>query len=229
MKARALAVVVVAALALGAAPAAAQVAVALSITDGDASQRHMASAVVGAARSRWQMLAPQLTTAETRACQGGDTTCLRGLAAKRNASHLLVVAVATLGVRDRVVAVQLFDVKQSAPLFEESAVQEGLTDELAEVRALASRLVQRTEPPAAVPAPVFTPVAPASDGLGVLGWTGVGVASAGALTAAGAGIGGSILGTQREPLAARNVMFYGLVAGGVLAAVGTAVVVVDAL
>lgn len=227
---RASAAVVVAALIGAAAPASAQVAVSLAVTDGDASQRHIASAVVEAVRERWRTVSPQMPASATSHCKAGDTACLREAAAKHGATHLVVVAVAPLGIRDRVVAVQLFDVTQAAPLFEESAVQQGFSEDLDQVRALTTRLVQHAAPPAATPVAPYVP--PAVDGdapLSALGWTGIGVASVGALAAGGAGIAGTVLGAQREPAAARNVFFYGILAGGLLATAGASIVVVDSL
>ena len=82
------------------------VAVAVTIAEEDASQRDLAGKVVSAAREKWRMLQPQLTSSQTKGCSAGNTECLRTVAAAARADYLLVVGVAPLGVRDRVVAVR---------------------------------------------------------------------------------------------------------------------------
>ena len=137
--------------------------VAVTVAGGqDSAQADIATAVVKAARTRWQMLAPPLASAKVKSCKTGDTPCLRTIAADAKASHLLVVGVASLGARDHVVAVQLFDVKVAAPLFEDSAVQPA-GPQLKEVAALANRLIEVDGPPLRTMTYAVTPL----DGLGV--------------------------------------------------------------
>jgi hypothetical protein len=140
---------VVAAVAAGAAPAQAQVAVATAIAEDDVTQRDLASLVVQPARARWMMLTPQLEAAAVKTCPPGDTECLLRLAKNRGASHLLQVAVVKHGVRDHLLAVQLFSVEALEPLFEESARQPGADDARRSVRDVAARLLETAGPPAA--------------------------------------------------------------------------------
>lgn len=213
---------------IAAAPATAQVAVTVASSDDDAAQRDLAAAVVTTVRGRWQMLTPQLQASSVKVCKTGDTACLRALAAQAHATHLLVVGVAPLGVRDHVVAVQLFDVTGAAPLFEESAVQPGALEQLQEVSALASRLIEVVGPPPFVPPKALVePDASVSDALGTWAWAGFGLVSAAGATAGTSAIVGGLLVEQRDVVAARNVFFYGLVASGTLALAGTAAFIVD--
>ena len=226
---RALSLVLVAS--LTSAPALAQVAVTVASSGEDASQRDIAAAVVTTARGRWQMLSPQVPAVRMKSCKTGDTACLRAVAAHSQATHLLVVGIAPLGVRDHVVAVQLFDVNVAAPLFEESAVQPGALEELKEVTDLANRLVEVKGPPPFVPPSAFVAPDPgsASPDISPLTWTGFGLVAAASATAGAAGIVGAVLVDQREAVAARNVFFYGFVAGGALAVAGTTAFIVDDL
>jgi hypothetical protein len=227
---------VVAACALGAlgaltpTPARAQVAVAVTIAEEDASQRDIASKVVSVARKKWQMLHPQLTSSQTKTCPAGNTECLRGVAAQAKATHLLVVGVAPLGVRDRVVAVQLFDVNKPTPRFEESVVQSGLNEDFVDVKRLAANLVAVPGPPAYVEPPPLEPVVPepASGEMGALGVGGFVLVGAGALTAGASALTGWGLVEAKNPYVASQVLAVGIATGGVVAAVGTLAFVVDA-
>lgn len=209
----------------------AQVAVAVTIAEGDASQRDIAARIVAVARRSWQMQMPQLSVEQTRGCAPGDTECLRKLADSVNASHLLVIGVAPLGVRDRVVAVQLFDAREAGLLYEESVVQSGLADDLPDVQALAARLVAVQGPPTAVePVPYVAPP-PEGNEVGVVGIGGIVLVSAGAGTALASLLTGIALIESDQPdlLLAQDVLLYGIAAGGVISAVGALTLLVDAL
>lgn len=216
--------------ALAATPARAQVAVAVTIAEEDASQRDIAGKVVSVAREKWKMLQPQLTSSQTKGCPAGDTECLRTVASKANATHLLVVGVAPLGVRDRVVAVQLFDVTKAAPRFEESVVQTGLNEDLVEVKALASRLVAVAGPPSYVEPPPFVPLAaePVSN---TGAWTVGGFVLTGAAAAAVIAtlVSGIVFIEQKDPINAHTTLIVGLSTGGALLGLGSIAFAVDAL
>lgn len=220
-----------------AAPASAQVAIAVTIAEEDTSQRDIAAAVVAVARQKWQLKSPQLSAAQLQHCAAGDTPCLRRAAEKAGARHLLVIGVAPLGVRDRVVAVQLFDVGDASPIFEESAVQPGLNDDqLIEVKKLADRLVTVSGPAPFVPIPSYVPGDPNNPpeepgpSLGPWTWTGFALLGVGGATAIASGSVGFFLVEARTSNAeGQNVYLYGIIGGGVLAALGTAALVVDTL
>lgn len=139
-----------ASLLLTASAAQAQVAVATALAENDVTQRDLAAQVVGAAAGQWQMLQPQLDASAVKSCPPGDTACLQSLARDRGASHVLVVAVVPRGVRDHLVAVQLFAVNSPEPVFEESAKQPGAANSPDEVRNLAARLLLTAGPPGLV-------------------------------------------------------------------------------
>jgi hypothetical protein len=221
---------IVAPLAVGATAARAQVAVAVTMAEEDASQREIAGKVVSVAREKWRMLQPQLTSSQTKGCAAGATECLRKVAAEAQATHLLVVGVAPLGVRDRVVAVQLFDVNKAPPLFEESVVQSGLNEDLNDVKGLASRLVLVAGPPAYLEPPPFVPVSvepPSSIGPWSVG--GFVLVGAGTVTAAVSGISGLVLVEQKDPKNASGVLVYGIATAGALLGLGSIAFAVDAL
>lgn len=208
----------------------AQVAVAVTIAEEDASQRDLAAKVVSVAHKRWSMLHPQLTSAQTKTCAAGDSECLRNLAAQANATFLLVVGVAPLGVRDRVVAVQLFDVKEPTPLFEESVVQSGLNEDYVDVKRLAANLVGTRGPPAYVPPPPLVHTAPEpADETGALTVGGFVLVGAGVLTAGASALTAVGLEADKQQQAASQVLAVGIAAGGVITAIGTMAFVVDAL
>lgn len=210
----------------------AQVAVAVTVAEDDASQRDIAARIVSVARKSWQMQAPQLTIEQTRDCAAGDTECLRKLAKSVNASHLLVIGVAPLGVRDRVVAVQLFDAAKAGPLYEESVVQSGLAEDLPDVQSLAARLVAVKGPPAAVePVPYVAPEPPSANDVGIVGIGGIVLVGAGAGTALTSLLTGIALieSEQPDPLLAQGVLLYGIAAGGAISAVGAITLLVDAM
>ena len=165
----------------------AQLAVVTTHAADDAVQRYLVSAVVEAAQSRWEALSPQLLTEELRRCPSNDAGCLRELARKRGASHLLIVGVAPLGPRDAVVSAQLFSVGDEVPLFESTAVQAGDSggddDGRSDVRELALRLIATAGPPLAVPHPSPAPAEPPPSDMGVLGLSGVGAIGVGAVGA----------------------------------------------
>lgn len=217
--------------AVAAMPARAEgVAVAVTIAEEDASQRDIAGKVVSVAREKWRMLQPQLTSSQTKGCGAGNTECLRGIARDAQASYLLVVGVAPLGVRDRVVAVQLFDVNTAAPRFEESVVQSGLHEELADVKALAARLVAVAGPPTYVEPPPFAPVEPEPvNAIGPVSVAGFALVGAGGVTALASGLAGWGYVEDNDPKNASNVWLFGVAAGGALAAIGTVAFAVDAL
>lgn len=218
--------------AFAAIPARAQVAVAVTIAEEDASQRDIASKVVSVAQKKWRMLHPQLTSSQTRTCPAGNTECLRNLATRAKATHLLVVGVAPLGVRDRVVAVQLFDVTDAKPRFEESVVQSGLNEDFLDVKKLAANVVATPGPPAYVAPPPFVPVeqAPPSD-IGALSVGGFILVGGGALTAGVSVLTGWALveTSPPSPQAASQVLLVGIAVGGALAGLGTMAFAVDAL
>lgn len=213
----------------------AQLAVVPTYAINDAAQRHVVSAVVEPALDRWQALSPQLLPDDLRACPANDVECLRALARKRGASHLLVVAVAPLGPRDAVVAVQLYATSSDHALFEDTVVQAGdaggADDGRANTRALAERLVATSGPPPATPAPVAPPTAETSSGeLGALGLGGVGAVGVGAV---GAGLT-ALLAAQQFTAdhdyasVTATVMIGGAVSGALLLG-GVALLTVDAL
>lgn len=205
------------------------VAVAVTIAEEDASQRDLAGNVVSVARQKWRMLQPQLTASQTKGCNAGNTECLRSVAASARADYLLVVGVAPLGVRDRVVAVQLFDIDKVAPRFEESVVQSGLTDDLTDVKALAARLVAVSGPPSYVEPPSFVAVEPEPAGLGPLSIGGFILVGAGGVTVLTSAITGWGYVEDKDPTNATNLLLYGVAAGGALAALGTIAFAIDAL
>ena len=67
------------------------------------------------------------------------------------------MAITNLGVRDHVLAAQLFDVDKPAALFDDSAVQPGTDTSYTEVRQLAERLATIIGPPVSHTAPVAAP------------------------------------------------------------------------
>lgn len=227
-----------AALALGALVLAdgarAQVAVVATYAPADAAQRHIVSAVVAPALERWEGLSPQLLPDDARACPANDLSCLRGLARKRGASHLLAVSVAPLGVRDVVLVVQLYSTSAEEPLFDSSVVQPGDSggddDGLGAVRGLADKLVRTEGPPAARPAPAPTPVESAPKELGVLGLSGMGFLATGAV---GAGLTALLAMNQFANESAfadaRNTVLLGGGVSGLLLVAGVALVSADTL
>ncbi len=219
------------AVAVLAAPAAhAQVAVSLAISDNDGVQRDLAAALVRAARDAWDLLPATSGGDELALCNAGDAACLRKRAESHGATHLLVVGVAPLGIRDHILAVQLFDVKTAAPLFEDSVVQHGIAGTSVEqVRALATRLVAVPGPPPRKPAPAPAPEAPKARPAGTLTWVGAGLLGGGgaaivATTAAYAALSGA-----HDPLSAGDASAIGIGVGGGLVVLGCVALLVDAL
>jgi len=222
----ALVVVVVAVMAAAAPAARAQVAVSAAIATDDAAERDIAALVVREARARWDILSPPFTgNADAQGCKPGDNECLRIAAKKAGASHLLVVAVAPVGARDHIVAVQLFAVGVESALFEESVVQPGGTDaDAKQVAGLAARLVQKSGPP---------PVKPASEapvvdgGPSTAAWVGIGFVGAGLAAGAGTLITSLVLSAQHDPLDAGTASAVGISASCGLVVVGGTVMAAD--
>lgn len=205
----------VALVAMAAAPAIAQVVVTITPHDEDVAQRDIAGVIVTKARERWHVLVPQLSPAKRKSCQTSDTACLRGIAHEALATHLLVIGIAAVGVRDHVVAVQLFDLDVAEPLFEESAVQPGALEELTVVNALASRLLAVPGPP-----PFVAPT-------NWLSQAGLSLAALALATAGTSAIVGAVLVEQGNTVAARNVFVCGLAASGLIALAGSAAIVLE--
>lgn len=212
----------------------AQVAVVANYAQGDAAQRHIVSAVVNPALERWQGLAPQLLPDDARACPANDVACLRGLARKRGASHLLAVSVAPLGIRDVVLVVQLYSVSSETALFDSSVVQPGDAggddDGLGAVRDLTGKLLKSEGMPLALPTPAPAPVAAAPKELGALGFSGMGFLATGAV---GAGLTALLamhqFANESAFTDARNTVLLGGGVSGALLIAGVALVSADTL
>jgi hypothetical protein len=229
------AAVVVVAVLLASAASRAQVAVVTTIADSDATQRQIAASVVTTATQRWDVLRPPLSHGDVTSCPRGDTACLRKVAAGRGATHLLVVGVGPLGIRDHVVAVQLFSVGVDKPLYEESAVQAGdaggSSSGLTEVTSIATRLVQTAGPPPAKPYEPPTPTPPVVDAdPRLFTWIGVATMIGGAAIGVGSGAAGALIASQDRNYGGIDDSLWAgsLVAAGFVT-VGAALVVADAL
>lgn len=218
------------------APAAsAQLAVAPTFVATDAVQRHLVSAVVEPALEHWQGIAPQLLDEDLRTCPANDVSCLRKLARKRGAAHVLVVSVAPLGPRDAVVAVQLYSVQSDTPLFEDTAVQPGDAggddDGRGQARELTARLLKVEGLMSAGPAPVAPTVPePTASELGPLGFGGIGAIAVGAVGAAATTIvAANQFGNDQDYDGALATTLWGGGVSGALVIAGIVLVTVDTL
>jgi hypothetical protein len=205
-------------------PARAKVAVVSIVDDNDATQRDLVSALVEPVAEKWQMLVPPLASSAWKRCKPDDTGCLRDEAKAAGASHVLVVAVAPLGTRKRVVSAQLFGVDREKPLFDDSAVQPGLQNRPSEVIALGEKLAAVEGPPPVV-AVEETPPAPASSFR-----IGPPLLVAGAAVMAASALAFPLGRTSEDTNTV--VIGYGAalgIAGGALALIGAGVTVVESL
>ncbi|HEY1099687.1 MAG TPA: hypothetical protein VGF99_12210 [Myxococcota bacterium] len=213
---------VVVCIALTSSSAAAQVAVALQLPDANATHRDLATGVVGVVAPHWQLLEPALSATDTAPC-AAEPSCLRGLAAKARATHLLVVAVAGVGVRDAAVSVQLYDASGRV-LFDDTSVVVVSDDPHHDSVAIGERLLAASSS-AAVPSRTPRPLqvsTPADRGL-----TGAGLVGLGVVVGAGSWFGANALLTS-QPQSATVAGITGLSAGVVVAAIGAGLVVFDA-
>ena len=204
----------------------AQVAVVAAIDDKDVAQRELAAHVVAAARARWQVLTPGLALAPGDCDTSADVDCLKKRARAAGATHMLVVNVATLGVRNHVVSVQLFALDTTAPLFDQSAVQFAKPGAPDAVLALSGQLADVAGPPAA---PAQAPRPPAARGAGALTWVGTGLVAAGVVAAGVTTLASLSLVGKRDYDGASNVGWVGIVGSGALLAAGAGVLGADAL
>lgn len=223
--------IVHAALVLGAAlaltaPARAQVAVAAAIDGADVSQRSLASLVVGRASEQWSMLDPQLMPSATADCEATDSRCLREVARKRGASHVLLVGVAPVGTRDHVVVVQLFATSDETALYEGSVRQRGSQNTPEEVERLARELVQTRGPAPRVAEP--SAIAPSSSPMSALQVAGATTLAVSAL-ALGGTLAGFALVANRQPQEASVLAVVGAAGTAGCAAVGSAMLLIAAL
>ena len=193
----------------------AQVAVAVTLPDANVTHRDIAASVVRVVAGRWEVLEPALSRQATVLC-GLDVECLRGLAAEARASHLLIVGVAGLGLRDAAVSVRLLDASGRV-LFDDAAVVSGSDDPLRSATDLGERLAATPSVPPRLPRLVHQDTDPAR------GLLGAGLLGAGVVIGAGSWFGA--LALRSEP--ATVVGLTGIAAGVVIAAVGAGFVVAD--
>lgn len=175
------------------------VAVAVTLPDKSPVHRDFAAGMVAEAHARYAVLSPALTPEEVTACQV-DETCLLSLAKRREASHLMLVGVASLGPTESVVSLRVLDAASGAEVVNLSDLAEPGTDPAAAGRELAARAfggVTGLPPKGEVQAPpeaepVERPVsAPRRwTGLNPLSLVGWGVLGAGALGAGAALVAG---------------------------------------
>lgn len=215
----------------------AQVAVAVTIADKNPTLRDVAAGVVDVVDDGWLMLRPQLAPTEVAACRVA-APCLQAAAKASHASHLLVIGIASVGVRDYVVSLQLYD-DQGKKLVDENAVKTASGDPFADGRSLAGVLVVVPGMPAAAsssassasPSPLSSAAPSSSSSL--LGIAGVGLVGGGVVVgflgaATFLGLGASPdSGYSRDRLVPASAL---AVSGGVaLAVAGAVCVVVDGL
>ena len=220
-------VVVVAAVLLASATSRAQVAVSTSIAADDPAQRDIAGRVVSRARATWQVAT--LQNVDAKDCKPGDTECLRHRAAERGNSHLLVVGVAPLGVRDHVLVVQLYDVTSATPLFDQNAVQPGGDFDKKQLDKLAGDLVKVSGPPLRLPDEAPLPEAPTVRPAGTLSVIGAGLVVVGAVAALATVAVATLYGRSHDPLGAGDVAVVGASVSGGRMSAGAVARVVDAL
>jgi len=193
----------------------AQVAVALTLPDPDPAHRDLAAGLVGAVAERVELLAPALPLNDVVVC-AGELACLKQLATKHGASHLLVVGVAGLGTREAAVSVQVLDAAGKV-LLEDNAVVAGSDVPRDDGAALASKVLQIPS----LPPRLEHPVRDIDRGNGVFGASLLG---AGVVVGAGSWIGGSLV-ADSDPDVGLITTIAGVSAGVVLAAVGTVLVI----
>ncbi len=197
----------------------AQVAVAVTLPDNNPAHREVAAGLVEAVDDVWLMLEPQLDPVDVAVCQT-ESACLLGHALARHASHLLVIGVAGLGVRDYVVSVQLYDA-HGTKLVDENSVESASPNPADVGAALAVKLL----PWAGVP-PARALVPPPPPGPSALGLTGMALVAGSGVV----GVGLTIAAVSVKPsVALQTSVVVGSALAVVLGAAGAACVVVDAL
>lgn len=158
----------------------AQVAVAVTLPESNPTLRDVAGGVVDVVDDEWQMLSPQLDPVDVAVCKA-DAPCLQQIANARHASHLLVVGVAGLGVRDYVVSVQLFDAS-GKKLVDENTLQTASPTPASDGKLIGEKLLQvPSVPKQAAPAPLAAALPKPASTLAVTGVSLLG-ASAGVAT-----------------------------------------------
>jgi hypothetical protein len=218
------------------APAArAEVAVAVSIPDVNAVHRDFAAGIVDEARARFAVQSPTLRPREVAACSG-DEKCIVELAARSNASHVLVVGIAAIGPAEFVVSLRLFDAASGESLTGVSDVASPGRDPREAGRALAKQAFasvtglpppapapQEDPPPApsAPPDPRYSGVSP----LSLAGWGIVGVSAVGA--AGGVVVGGFLQETSGSDFRTQFAVVGGAATAGL--GLGLGLVVLDQL
>jgi hypothetical protein len=218
---RAAAAIVLAACLGAAGQARAQLAVAASYSNDDVVQRDLVGLVMQQARSTWSLVPTPVA-----GCKGNDAACMRASAQRLGASHVLVVAIAPLGTRDHALAVQLFDVTNAKPLFDESAVQSGNDAQRAQVTQLAERLATVVGPPPRVASP---PPAAAGPTTNVGTFVGAGLVGAGVVAAVVTAAAAVTLATDHQPVPAGTASLVGISVAGGLVVAGCGVLIVDSL
>lgn len=205
----------------------AQVAVAVVIPEANPTLHDVAAGVIDVVDDHWQMLRPQLEPNDVAACNA-DAGCLQLLASAHHASHLVVVGVAGLGVRDYVVSVQLYD-RSGKKLVDENTVKTASASPLDDGRSLAGSLMRAPQMPAMAETKATTlDAGPSLLSLTGAGLVGVGVVVGFASASAFLGLSAErAAGYDREGLVTGSVVFASAAVG--LAAAGAACVIVDGL
>lgn len=220
---------VVAAVIFCAGPAAAQVAIAVIYPLEDPSLRDSASGVVDEVVRRWEPTAEPLGASEVAGCKD-DSACLLSLARARQASHLAVIGVGTLG-RVRIVTARLFD-REGVKLYDEVYTTPAGLPSVDDGKPVGQRLVQVSGPP---PRTSPLPELRTGNGLTALSWIGAGVMAASAVGAVAVGTvattqlvtnGGAAQGADRAP--GTDLAIGAAVIGGVGLTLGAALIVTDA-
>jgi|GEM_PF-1198468 len=202
----------------------AQVAVAVTLPDQHPGHRDVAAGIVEELGQRWAFVHPPLGTDAVALCRT-DVACLRGLATRAGASHLLLIGVAGLGTREAAVTTRLLGVDGTAVVEETVVIAIGEAPRT-DGGPIARRLLAAAP---ALPPPVarLERVPPAAPPWTMLGTSLVGVGAV--VAAAGVGVGVVALADPAQRDLALGAAIGGGTIGAVTALVGAAFVVVDSV
>jgi hypothetical protein len=223
--ARIAALMMLAGIAIGSPSSRAQVAVAVTFPDQNPTHRDLAAGIVEQLGKHWDFLAPPLAADDLALCRA-DVACLRPLASRHGASHLLLIGIAGLDAREAAVTARVIG-PTGQSLFEETVVVVGSAAPRADGAPLADRMIRavRGVPPTRQRRQRVAPAVPMSTS----------TALGSALVAVGAVVAASSVGVAtlaagdagRHDLALAAAASGGIL-GALTAVVGAAVVVFDA-